>query len=242
MIATDNFVFVHLPRSGGTFITGLIKRFFPSAHDIGHHLPREFIPRGYASLPVLGTVRNPWAFYVSLYHYLWPKDADSPLASWMTESGKHGFEGSARNLLNVGVNEKRLDALIELLPATINYSERHIPGVAKHVMNQARGTGLGYYTLRFNQMFGDAEKVAFCRLESLQDDLLVFFEKIDALTNELRDYILSAAKVNAAEHLHYSSYYTPELAALVAMRDRHLIDRFGYTFESSIHPPCTAHP
>jgi len=240
MIATDSFVFVHLPRSGGTFITGLIKRFFHSAHDIGHHLPGEFIPKEYASLPVLGTVRNPWAFYVSLYHYLWPKDADTALASWMTEGGKHGFEGSARNLLNLGVNEKRLDALIELLPETIDYSKRHIPGVAKHAMEQARGSGVGYYTLRFDQMFGDAEKVTFCRLENIQYDLLAFFHRVNALTNELRDYILGAAKVNAADHRHYSSYYTPDLAALVAVRDRGLIERFGYTFESAIHPPRAA--
>jgi len=234
MIATNKFVFVHLPRSGGTFITGLIKKFFPSAHDVGHHLPREFIPREYANLPVFGTVRNPWAFYVSLYHYLWPKDAESALASWMTENGKHGFEGSTRNLLNLGIDDERLDALIELLPDTIDYSTRHIPGVAKAVMNQARGTGIGYYTLRFKQMFGDTERVTFCRLENLQDDLLAFLEKLDAATNELRDYISNAAKVNAAEHLHYSSYYTPELAALVGQRDREIIDRFGYIFESLV--------
>ena len=70
MIVTDKFVFVHLPRSGGTFVTGVIRKFFPSAHEIGHHLPRELLPREYSHLPVLGTVRNPWEFYVSLYHYV----------------------------------------------------------------------------------------------------------------------------------------------------------------------------
>ena len=41
MIVTDKFVFVHLPRSGGTFVSEVIRKFFPSAHEIGHHLPRE---------------------------------------------------------------------------------------------------------------------------------------------------------------------------------------------------------
>src|ERR1700757_5195110 len=45
MIVTDKFVFVHLPRSGGTFVTRVIRKFFPGAHEIGHHLPREFLPR-----------------------------------------------------------------------------------------------------------------------------------------------------------------------------------------------------
>jgi hypothetical protein len=56
MIVTDKFVFVHLPRSGGTFVTGVIRKFFPSAHEIGHHLQRELLPKEYSHLPVLGTV------------------------------------------------------------------------------------------------------------------------------------------------------------------------------------------
>src|ERR687891_179097 len=104
MIVTDEFVFVHLPRSGGTFVSEIIKKFFPSAYEIGHHLSRELLPKEYSHLPVLGTVRNPWDFYVSLYHYVWPKDAAKDLVSWMTENGKLDVFGSIQNLLNLGVN------------------------------------------------------------------------------------------------------------------------------------------
>ena len=65
MLVTDKFVFVHLPRSGGTFVSEVIRKFFPSAYEIGYHLPRTLLPREYSHLPVLGTVRNPWEFYVS---------------------------------------------------------------------------------------------------------------------------------------------------------------------------------
>ena len=92
MIVTDKFVFVHLPRTGGTFVSEVIRKFFPSAHEIGHHLPRELLPREYSHLPVLGTVRNPWEFYVSLYHYAWARDAASILVSWMSENGRLGFD------------------------------------------------------------------------------------------------------------------------------------------------------
>ena len=43
--------------------------------------------------------------------------------------------------------------------------------------------------------------------------------------------MLRPDKKNIAEHLHYSTYYTPELAELVSIRDRQLIERFGYAFE-----------
>jgi hypothetical protein len=233
MIVTDKFVFVHLPRSGGTFVTGVIRKFFPSAHEIGHHLPREFLPSEYCHLPVLGTIRNPWEFYVSLYYYVWPRDAASILVSWMSENGRLGFEGSIRNLLNLGVNDERLDGLIEMLPERLDYSKRHIPSVTKDAMDRVRGTGVGYYSLRFNQMFGNGDDIFFCRLETLRRDLVAFFEGIGAATDELRDYVLCSDKKNAAEHLHYSIYYTPELADLVLIRDRPLIERFGYMFERS---------
>jgi hypothetical protein len=233
MIVTDKFVFVHLPRSGGTFVTGIIRKFFPSAQEIGHHLPREFMPREYSHLPVLGTVRNPWEFYVSLYHYVWPRDAASVLVSWMSDNGRLRFKGSIRNLLNLGVNDERLDVLIDMLPERLDYSKRHIPSATKDAMRGVRGTGVGYYTLRFNQTFGNADDVFFCRLETLRQDLVAFFEGVGAATDELRDYVLRSDKKNTAEHLHYATYYTPELSELVSIRDRALIERFGYVFEQA---------
>ena len=233
MIVTDKFVFVHLPRSGGTFVSEVIKKFFPSAHEIGYHLPRTLLPREYSHLPVLGAIRNPWDFYVSWYYHVWPRDAGTPLVSWVSENGKVGFEGSTRNALNLGVNNDRLDALIEMLPEQVDYRKRNIPNITKEVIRRIRGTGIGYYTFRFNHLFGNADDVFFYRLETLRQDLLVFFERIGVANNELRDYVLRSDKKNTAEHLHYSTYYTPELAELVSVRDRQVIERFGYVFEQA---------
>ena len=233
MIVTDKFIFAHLPRSGGTFVSDVIRKFFPSAHEIGHHLPRELLPREYSHLPVLGTIRNPWEFYVSLYHYVWRRDAASILVAWMSENGSLGFIDSITNLLNLGVNDKRLDVLIQMLPENVDYDRRNIPNITKDAMHRVRCTGLGYYTFRFKYIFGNADDVFFCRLETLTQDLVAFFEGIGAATDELRDYVLRSDKKNISEHLHYSTYYTPELAELVLIRDRLLIDRFGYVFEQA---------
>jgi len=235
MLVTDKFVFVHLPRSGGTFVSEVIRKFFPSAHEIGHHLPRELLPREYSHLPVLGTVRNPWEFYVSLYHYVWPKYAASILGSWMSENGSLGFIGSVQNLLNLGVNNERLDVLIKMLPEQIDYDydRRNIPNITKGTMRKVRGTGIGYYSFRFNHLFGNADDVSFCRVETLRQDLVNFFEEIGAATDELSDYLLQSDKKNISDHLHYSTYYTPELAELVLVRDRQLIKRFGYFLEQA---------
>ena len=231
MIVTDKFAFVHLPRAGGTFISDVIRKFFPSAREIGYHLPRALLPREYSRLPVLGAVRNPWEFYVSWYYHVWPRDAGTTLVSWMTENGKHGFAGTARNALNLGTDNERLDSLIEMLPEQVDYTKRNIPNITKDAMRKVRGTGVGYYSFRFNHLFGNADDVFICRVETLRRDLLDFFEQTGAATDELREYVLGADKKNTAEHRHYAQYYSPDLAALVSVRDRSLIERFGYAFE-----------
>jgi len=154
----------------------------------------------------------------------------------MTENGKLGFVSSVRNLLDLGFNNERLDLLIEMLPEKIDYRKRSVPNITKNAMRKVRGTGIGYYTFRFNEMFGNADDIFFCRVETLRQDLVAFFESVGAATDELRDYVLGSDKKNISEHLHYSTYYTAELAELVAIRDRQLIERFGYSFEQ----PCLA--
>ena len=231
MIVTDKFAFVHLPRTGGTFVTDMIMKFFPSAREIGYHLPTSLLPKEYSHLPVLGAVRNPWEFYVSWYYHIWPRDIGKPLFSWLTDNCKEQFEGAIRNALNLGVDNNRLDALIEKLPDAVDYRRRNIPNITKESMRRVRGTGVGYFTFRFNQMFGNADEMFVCRLETLRGDLLNFFEGIGEASDDLRDYVLRSDKKNISEHLHYSTYYTPELAELVSVRDRALIKRFGYVFE-----------
>jgi hypothetical protein len=151
----------------------------------------------------------------------------------MSENGKLGVIDSIRNVVNLGVNDERLDVLIQMLPEHIDYSKTHIPNVTKDTMRRVRGTGVGYYTFRFNELFGNADDIFFCRLETLRQDLVAFFEGVGAATDELRDYVLHSDKKNIADHHHYSSYYTPELAELVSIRDRQVIEKFGYVFEQA---------
>jgi len=231
MLITEKFIFVHLPRTGGTFVGEVIRKFFPSVREIGHHLPRELMPAEYSHLPAFGTVRNPWEFYVSVYHYVLTKGAKSVLATWMSENGTVGVKDCIRNLVSIGRNEKRLDELIGMLPKEVDYSQRQIPNVSKETTNRIRGTGVGYYTFRFNEMFGSPDDMFFCRLETLKNDLMIFFENIGVATDEIREYVLSSPRKNNSEHHHYSTYYTPELAELVLASDHQLIHKFGYVFE-----------
>jgi hypothetical protein len=209
----------------------VVRKFFPSAREIGYHFPRELLPKEYSHLPILGVVRSPWEFYVSWYHHVQPRNTASLLFSWMSENGKLGFVETIRNALNFGVNDERLEALIEMLPEHVDYRRKQIPNITKDSIRKFRGTGIGYFTFRFNQLFGKSDDVFFCRLDSLREDLVTFFDGVGVATHELHDYVLRLDKKNTSEHIHESMYYTPDLAELVRVRDRQLIERFGFTFE-----------
>jgi hypothetical protein len=246
MLVTDKFAFFHLPRTGGTFVHDIVTKFFPSAREIGYHLPRELLPREYSHLPVLGTVRNPWEFYVSWYHHHHSSNRYSPsknvLFCCVSRNRELDFVQTIRNALDLGVSDEKLEFLTQALPENFDYQKRHIPNLTKDLMRRIRGTGLGLYTFRFNQMFGHADDVFFCRVESLRTDLMAFFERIGAASDALRSYVLGLDKQNISEHLHYSNYYTPELAELVLIRDRQLVERFGFTFEHGLQNTHTAEP
>jgi hypothetical protein len=229
MLVTDRFVFVHLPRSGGTFVSQVIQKVFPEAHEVGYHLPLSALPAEFSHLPVLGTVRNPWDFYVSWYHHQESNDRRGPLISFLTENRSLGFAGMMRNALTLSEHEK-LDALIDALPEHFNYKDRNIANLTRNMMRRIRGSGMGLYSFRFKEMFGARADVVFCRLDRLRDDLLVFFDRIGVAGDELRRYVGGLDNKNTSEHRHYSSYYTPDLANLVAERDRTVIERFGFVF------------
>jgi hypothetical protein len=229
MLVTEKFVFVHLPRSGGTFVSQVVQKFFPS-REIGYHLPLRVLPAEFSHLPVLGTVRNPWEFYVSWYHHQLSNDRRGPLISFLTENRRLDFVETIRNALNLCLDEK-LDVLADRLPEDFNYKDRHVSNLTRDVMRRIRGTGMGLYSFRFNEMFGPGDDVCFCRVDSLRNEIIAFFDKLGVATDELCSYVLELDKKNTSEHRHYSSYYTPELAQLVAVRDRQVIDRFQFRFE-----------
>ena len=62
------------------------------------------------------------------------------------------------------------------------------------------------------------------RFETLEQDAALLFRRL-ALTD------VSLPHVNASAHLHYSTYYTAELADLVGRRYRRDVRAFGYRFE-----------
>src|SRR5882672_11675123 len=101
MIVTENFAFLHLHKSGGTFVNEFLLRFLPGARQMGYHLPWKLIAREFAHLPLIGLVRDPWGYYVSWYSFQSQRPQPNPLFRILSEDGKLDFESTVRNMLDL---------------------------------------------------------------------------------------------------------------------------------------------
>lgn len=229
MIATGRFVFLHLHKSGGTFVNECLLRFVPDARQVGYHLPRRMIPAECAALPVLGLVRNPWSYYVSWYTFQAAREEPNALFRILSDGGRRDFKGTLCNMLDLGVHATFLDRLLDALPAAYGSRGLNLPGFA---LARIRGTGLGFYTYLYRYMFGDGGVPArIGRMESLRRELPRLLESVgQSVSAEMRDFIGHAAPRNAAMHAHYTELYDDESRELVAQRDAPLIAQHGFRY------------
>lgn len=73
MLITPDFVFIHMPKTGGTFITEMLRQVYgDTAVEAGRkHATCDEIPDVDRGKPILSVMRSPFDRYVSQYHYGW---------------------------------------------------------------------------------------------------------------------------------------------------------------------------
>ena len=228
MIAAPRFVFLHLHKSGGTFVNECLLRFVPGARQLGYHLPYAALPPGLSQLPVLGFVRSPWSYYVSWYAFQASRPQPNPLFRVLSEDGRLGFAGTIGNMLELGRDDVLLDAVVKALPASYTHRGLNLPGPA---LAPIRGSGLGFYSYLYGHIFGGAARLQVGRMETLRQDLPGMLEAVgEPVSPQFRQHLLSAAPSNTSSHDAYPGYYDARLRDLVAGRDAPLIERYGYQF------------
>jgi hypothetical protein len=228
MIATDHFVFLHLHKSGGTFVNEWLLRFLPDARQIGYHLPRRLIPPPLAKRPVLGLVRNPWSYYVSWYAFQSRMPRPNALFTVLSEGGTLDFERTVRNMLELGTTGSHLDALVAALPAAYSNRGINLPG---NEVAAIRGTGLGFYSFLYRYMYDGPGLLQMGRMERMREELPSLLASTGQMIGgAMTSHLLEAPASNESQHGEYTSYYGPALRDLVAERDGDLIARHGYRF------------
>lgn len=230
MIATDQFIYVHLHKSGGTFVNECLMRFCPGATRIGYHLPRSRIPVDSQTLPVLGFVRNPWSYYVSWFSFQSRMAQPNALFRCVSENRALDFSGTIRNLLDLGHGSAKLDGLLATLPKDYGNQGLNLPAFA---LEPIRDSGKGFYSFLYEYMYGGGDAPATIgRVETLRADLKNFLLGLDVpFSAALTEFIDHAHPRNTSDHRSWRDYYDADLAALVASCDHDVVQAHDYRFD-----------
>lgn len=228
MIICQAFVFLHLHKSGGTFVNHMMMKCIPKATRIGYHLPYSEIPAAFRHLPVLGTVRNPWSYYVSWYHFQAGQAKPNPLFRICSEDGSLDFAGTIRNLATLCHAPERIDVLKAVFPETF---VNHGLNLTRACIETLRGKDMGFYTFLHDRLYAGAPSPRILRMERLRDELP---ENLTGLRGTemmlVRDFLRSVPDLNVSEHRPYRDYYDADLRDLVGRMDRSIIEAYSYTY------------
>jgi hypothetical protein len=98
MIIADDFVFLHPPKTGGSFVTEVLTDVYARQHgrrivNLDKHGDIESVPREHRSKPQVTIVRNPFDYYSSTYQFgYWiDRQIEPSLALWNDVEMKSRF-------------------------------------------------------------------------------------------------------------------------------------------------------
>ncbi len=201
MILSKHFVYVHMPKTGGTFVRKVMRDHAPADWDfqeLDHTLSKD-TPKSHEHLPRFGCVRNPFAWYVS----------------WFVYHQKHPYQFFNEISDN----------------GTLGFKEPIIKSTTHpQVVQTGDRIGL-YSMMLQNFFGRQGDDVDLIRCENLREEWLNWLtEKEIEIPESMRQAILSDPKVNVSVRDPYTSYYDDELVELILDRERELIARTGYGF------------
>jgi hypothetical protein len=257
MIITDKFVFIHVGKTGGTFIMKVLQKLLPETGSLyiggmdpvlGHHQTVREIPKQHRHKPVLASARSPYDYYVSLYEFgAWKKNRKK----WFNERATRSrypnypdltFPEFMQVINNWGLGCVRRQPRRPWYPSAF---DRARIGNCTYYMLQC----LSEKPLRLIEnidRFANAERnvlpnVHFIKTTNLNQGLFDFLLSMGYESKQL-EFILQMGKVRPAnspvrdESKHWSDHYSTTLLAQVRYLDRLIFAMFP-EFDNQAFPP-----
>ncbi|MDP2685282.1 MAG: hypothetical protein Q8P20_09695 [bacterium] len=221
----------------------LFKSSFPDSTFLelqDYHVPVAELPAEHRHKLKFGMIRNPWAWYVSLYHFQQPRGKWLQLCS---PNKAPSFKEFVTTLLSSGFAQKHIED--KFYPVGNPSAPKTVP-VFKYISN----LDIGFFTYRYIYMFFSD----YCNIFNGSPDVFKCHNELISLDNVLKteelpnniinlfaknNIIISPGdkklwgtrpKRNHTIHKPYQSYYDKELIELVRYKDRLIIENYGYKF------------
>jgi len=227
--STRFFTWLHVPKTGGTWLHRILVAYAPPSWDAAKGEPAHVqlweLPAALEQwvqrperlrLPVLASCRNPWDWYVSLYffmegHYRARTGGFLPApAQW--EAGPRAWASDYSR----GPGVEGFRAALPRIVADMHLESRF--GLTRPQSDYLRlGNGeLGVTPVRY---------------EGLRDNMVAAMEGLGVeVPSGMRAALRKLRPQNVSAHPPYRDCYTPELRGLVETHERWLIETMKYSF------------
>jgi hypothetical protein len=245
MLLTDKFVYIHYPKTGGTFVTEILEKIHQNS-DLGNlintttvgtkHGQCWEIPLEYQNKPIVSNIRSPYDRYVSAYEFGWWRRYPESFFDDI-EMVKNRYP----NFPSISFSEY-LEAINSLCKfhklATPNLDPdrsigRQTQTFIKYFFNQSVETIFKKFNQEYiqsKQYLDDLFRVDFLRTETLNQDLYELLLKFGYPQKEI-EFILTTGKIfpiegGRSEEQKWETYYTPELKNFVKSKEMLLFSMF----------------
>lgn len=218
MIITKNATYLHIPKTGGTWVRHVLRPIALEEHN--HELLTD------NSKPACVFVRNPWAWYAGSYNsmmYGSEDDPADPVDPFIIAFGRRPtFEEFIETQVSPTPEFKRK----LLLALKLNKDSSNIsPTICEHWIESDKG----WYQLMCD-LFTEGVKFV-GTTEDIRSHLATFMHTVGDLTPEVQHSISTMPMKNMGKvQSDYRGMYSKDLAQAVNASSSKLIQRMGYMF------------
>jgi len=248
MFITDRFIFIHLPKTGGTFVTRILEQYMTeqcllfkkliindtvpfTQEKYGQHGGCNEIPPGWErGRTIVSIMRNPFDWYVSQYEFGWWKNHPlidpSIIRKSFPEYPELSFERyiEMRNTLFLRQITGGMNLKADIGTGTVQFIRFFFKNpyeILSSITDEYIESG---------QYRKDMHEVHFLRTERLNSDLYNFLVGM-GYSPETLGFILDAPKINPveggrSEDQKWELYYSQELKEYVREKEKLLFSMF----------------
>lgn len=248
MFVSKDLVFMELHKTGSSHIRRTLKELL-DGEIVGHHnrAPRKLFAE---NRKFIGSVRNPWDWYVSLWAY--GCDKKGAIFDNVTLAKESGPANSQQDWVKTYADVDDKEAFRQWLH--MMHDEQNFPTIESNYAQFPLSRVAGLFSFRYLSLFctkvRGAKKLRslsiddeiknyeaefcfidrFIHLESLEADLFRVLEDFaGGVSDKTKSEVLSRKKSNASSRIHGAEYYYDQKSAdLIAAREKLIIDKFGY--------------
>lgn len=229
MIKHRDFIFCHMPRTGGCFVRDLLnENIAGSKRTRRNHIALENLEDSEINKFKFGTIRNPYDWYVSWWAYSKYSPVDQYTRQLYSNGGTEDFNIFVKNVMEANEGKNTWFNL--------------------NIMGKF---DIGLMTYKYLNVLCSRNKVfdkELCMWEQSHDELLLadYIMRFEALRDEI-DYVFSTyifdldsnqrkklfgeEKINSSNRkADYRKYYSDESIELIKHKDRFIFNNYDYSF------------